>query len=63
MTKVYSVLFATICGEIDSGIVKSFTTNEEAIKYKNMLTSESDRDTYFYVEESGLYNKIEDIDE
>ena len=61
MTKIYSVLFATTWGDTECGIVRSFTTPQEATRYKELLDSEADPDMYFYVEVSSLYNKIEEI--
>jgi len=44
-------------------VVRAFTTPEEANKYSDLLNAEKEPYTTFYVEECGLYNKIEDINE
>jgi dsDNA-binding SOS-regulon protein len=47
--------------------LRSFTTIEEAKRYAKLLDEETNKgldfsNARFYVEECGLYNKIEDID-
>lgn len=63
MTSVYVVTGTTTWGENQTHILKSFTTLEEAKRYKYILDNEQELDLVFEVEECGLYNKCEEINE
>lgn len=60
MTSIYVVQYHDAYE--DHGLVRSFTTPEEAKRYAKILNDESDDDIEFFTTELGLYNKCEDID-